>query len=306
MLFRTLTLKAAGLPIVRQSVRRSRSFQGLVSRFIAGETLEEALKVAEGLAEEGFLVSLDLLGENVATETEALASLESYQELLRSIKGSPHADRVNISIKLTALGLDQSVEFAEANLRSLLTAAALSHTFVRVDMEGADYTERTVSMLERVFKDFQNTGTVLQSYMYRTDTDIERLIRLGCRIRLVKGAYLEPSSIAYQDKSKVDDQFVLQAMKLMKRAKYPAIATHDEGIINHLVDFAIEERIDQKLFEWQMLYGIRRDLQARLRDEGFNVRVYVPFGAAWYPYFSRRLAERPANLGFIAKSLLRK
>jgi proline dehydrogenase len=173
-------------------------------------------------------------------------------------------------------------------------------------MEASEYTERTVAMIERVFADFPNTGTVLQSYLYRTDDDLERLLRLGSRIRLVKGAYLEPETVAYRDKATVDDMYVTEAKKLLLRGKYPAIATHDEAIISELKDFIEENKIPRDSFEWQMLFGIRRDLQNDLLEEGFKVRVYLPFGEAWYPYFSRRLAERPANLVFITKSLLKK
>ncbi len=264
------------------------------------------MEAATALAEQGFFVSLDLLGENVATLDEANLSTEAYMEICDRIAHSPHRDKINISIKLTALGLDQGDDVAEANLRRLLEKAALSNTFVRVDMESSEYTERTVSMLERVFPDLPNTGTVLQSALYRTEEDVDRLIRLGCRIRMVKGAYLESDKVAYTDKEVVDAKYLDYSKKLMLRSFYPAIASHDESILGELVQFAQDERIDLSRFEFQMLFGIRRDLQEKLRAEGFNVRVYTPFGASWYPYFSRRLAERPANLLFIVKSLLKK
>lgn len=267
--------------------------------------MAEALAVAERLAAEGFGVSLDLLGENVASEEEAQRGLGEYLRLVEAIGASPHRESVNISIKLTALGLDQGDQVAEANYRTLLAAAARHGTFVRADMEASEYTERTIAMVERVYGDFPNTGTVLQSYLKRTDDDLGRLIALGSRIRLVKGAYLEPEEVAFQDKSKVDSQYLNQSKRLILEGNYPAIATHDARIIEELLAFANKEGVEKSKFEWQMLYGIRRDLQARLLAEGFPVRVYVPFGTEWYPYFTRRLAERPANMVFILRSLFR-
>lgn len=305
MLFRTLILRASSLRAVEAAVRRSRLFRPMVRRFIAGETAAEALAVAEGLAARGFGVSLDLLGENVSSAEEAGRALQAYLDLADAISASPLREQVNISIKLTALGLDQGDEVAEANYRRLLARAAEHGMFVRADMEGSDYTERTVAMVERVFGDFANTGTVLQSYLRRTDEDLGRLLRLGCRVRLVKGAYLEPESVAYQEKSKVDSQYIAQAKRLLREGNYPALATHDARIIAELRQFAQDAQIDPSSYEWQMLYGIRRDLQESLLAAGYRVRVYVPFGSEWYPYFSRRLAERPANLAFIVKSLIR-
>lgn len=305
MLFRALILRTSGLRWVRRAVTRSRLFRPMVSRFIAGETVAEAVSVAEGLAAQGFGVSLDLLGENVATLEEANRGLEHYLALVEAIGASPHVASINISIKLTALGLDQGDEVAEANYRKLLTAAARHDLFVRADMEASEYTERTIAMVERVFPDHPNTGTVLQSYLLRTDQDLDRLLELGCRVRLVKGAYLEPESVAYQDKSKVDSQYIDQSKRLVCEANYPAIATHDAAIITTVRGFAETKSLEKGRFEWQMLYGIRRDLQAELHHAGYPVRVYVPFGQEWYPYFTRRLAERPANLLFIAKSLFK-
>jgi len=306
MLFRTLILKTSALKPVKALVTRSFLFRPLVKRFIAGETLDQAMDAAEALAESGLSVSLDLLGENVATIEEAEKSTEAYIEIVEKIAKSKHREKINISIKLTALGLDQGDEVAEKNYRRLLEAANPHEIFVRADMEASEYTERTISMLERVFPDFRNTGTVLQSYMKRLDEDLERLIKLGCRVRIVKGAYLEPESVAFQDKAVVDSNYVEGAKTLMTRAIYPAIATHDEAIVSALTIFAESEGVAKDRFEWQMLYGIRRDLQDKLRDEGYNVRVYVPYGAQWYPYFTRRLAERPANMLFILKSLFKR
>lgn len=306
MLFRTLILKTSALKPVKALVTRSFLFRPLVRRFIAGDTLDEAMKVAEELMDQGLFVTLDLLGENVATVEEAEKSTSAYIEIVDRIAKSRHKDGINISIKLTALGLDQGDDVAEKNYRRLLEVAKPHNIFVRADMEASEYTERTIAMLERVFPDFPNTGTVLQSYMKRTEADIERAIKLGCRIRIVKGAYLEPETVAFQEKAVVDEKYVEGAKQLMTRAHYPAIATHDESIVATLKAFASGEAIEKSRFEWQMLYGIRRDLQNSLRDEGYNVRVYVPYGSQWYPYFTRRLAERPANMLFIAKSLFKR
>jgi len=306
MLFRTLILKASSWGPIKRLVTQSAIFRPTVRRFIAGDTAAEAMQVAENLAEQGFFVSLDYLGENVATAEEANRTTDAYIEVCQLIAASPQRDRINISIKLTALGMDQGDDLAEANYRKLLEKASESDTFVRADMEASEYTERTITMVERVFARFKNTGTVLQSYLFRTSEDVDRLIRIGCRVRMVKGAYLESEKVAYQDKAEVDRQYVDLSKRLMLRAKYPAIASHDAAIIDELVRFARSEKIDPSRFEFQMLYGIRRDLQASLKEDGFNVRVYIPYGESWYPYFSRRLAERPANIFFIAKSMFRK
>jgi proline dehydrogenase len=317
MLTRNLILKTSGFPPIEKMVRGSRLFRPLVSRFIAGDSLEEAIAACEGVVKSGIRVTLDYLGENTATEAEARAAIETYKTMLERIRTVPSfadyfpedprlpRDPFNISIKLTQCGLDQGEAFAEANYREVLAVAKAAGNFVRIDMEASDYTERTINMIERVFVDFKNTGTVLQSYLYRTDDDVERMINLGARVRLVKGAYLEPSSVAHPEKAKVDESYIRQAKRLLKDGFYPAMATQDEAIISELKKYVVEQKIDPQSFEWQMLYGIRRDLQDSLLKEGFNVRVYVPFGDSWYPYFTRRLAERPANMVFIAKSLFK-
>lgn len=274
-------------------------------RFIAGDTVDEAIQVAEELVAKGLLVTMDLLGESVADEAEAIRAKAAFKSMLEKIAASPCAASTNISIKLTQCGLDQSDTFAESNLREVLTKASEFNNFVRVDMEASDYTERTIRMLERVWADFKNTGTVLQSYLLRTPEDVNLMVRLRMRTRLVKGAYLEPPSVAIQDKAEVDAAYIAQAKTLLESGFYPAIATHDEAIIKTLKEYVAEKGIGKDKFEWQMLFGIRRDLQDSLRAEGFNVRVYVPFGESWYPYFSRRLAERPANLFFMLKSLFK-
>jgi len=287
-------------------VRGSQLFRPIVNRFIAGETLAEAMKTAAGLADQGFLVSMDLLGENVATAEEAEISTQNYLDVIAQIAASNHKAAINISIKLTALGLDQGLDLAEANYRRLLEAAKPHNIFIRADMEGSPYTQTTIDLVRKVRDDYPNTGTVLQSYLYRTDSDLDLLMAEKCRLRIVKGAYLEPESIAHPSKEAVDRNYIELAKKLLTRGYYPAIASHDEQIIEQLKSFADERGISRAGYEWQMLFGIRRDLQSRLKDEGYKVRVYLPFGEAWYPYFTRRLAERPANLLFITRSLFQK
>jgi proline dehydrogenase len=327
MFARSLILKTSSIDFVESTVRQSKFFKPLVSRFIAGDTLEEALPATEALLAKGLLVTLDYLGENTANEAEALSAIKTYEAMLHRIasvnpmpsyatwkddfsrkaydRRPPVPDPINISIKLTQCGLDQGVEFAETNFRSVLATAESLGAFVRVDMEASEYTELTMQMIERVLPDFKNTGTVLQSYLYRTDEDVERVIEWQARVRLVKGAYLESSDVAYPEKADVDEAYLRQGKRLLESGFYPALATHDETLIKDLIAFAERNRIDRSRFEFQMLYGIRRDLQESLAKEGYNVRVYVPFGDSWYPYFTRRLAERPANAFFILKSLVR-
>jgi proline dehydrogenase len=264
----------------------------------------------------GLNATLDYLGENTRSEAEANSAKETYIRMLDRIGLVPHgpasepaigfrAEPLNISIKLTQCGLDLGDEVAEQNYREVAAAAVRSGGFVRIDMEASEYTQRTIGIVKRVHADFPNTGTVLQSYLYRTDEDVELMVGLQARVRLCKGAYLEPASVAHPEKRKVDEAYVRQAKRLLLAGFYPALATHDEKIISELKSFTASAGIEKSRFEFQMLYGIRRDLQEGLRAEGFNVRIYVPFGDRWYPYFTRRLAERPANALFILRSLFK-
>ena len=315
-LVRNLILKTSGLKPVEAIVRKSFLFRPLVTRFIAGDTLEEALVESENILANGQRITLDYLGENAHSEAEALASCAIYATMLDRIdsvaavqkwKKSPTGtEPLNISIKLTQCGLDQGTDFAEANYRKVVQKAVELGTFIRIDMESSDYTARTVEIVTRVHKEFSNTGTVLQSYLHRNDDDVAHVIENKMRTRLVKGAYLEPGTVAYQEKTKVDEQYVAQSKKLLEFGTYPAIATQDEKIIIELKKFVEEKGIDKSGFEFQMLLGIRRDLQASLVQQGYNVRVYVPYGDQWYPYFTRRLAERPANALFMLKNMLKK
>lgn len=335
MLVRSLILKTSAMKPVERTVRGSRLFRPLVSRFIAGDNLEQALAASQALLDKGFMITLDYLGENTKTEAEALEAKKAFIRMLESIskvtparipaapvaagvsnqsqkpsnqapqQSSDGAERLNISIKLTQCGLDLGDDEAERNYREVVWTAAEQHNFVRVDMESSAYTERTIQLVEKVWKDMPNTGTVLQSSLLRTEKDVEHMIEIGMRIRLVKGAYLEPATVAFSSKHKVDEAYLAEAKRLVEHGHYPAIATHDEKIIKALESFVKDKGIDKSRFEFQMLYGIRRDLQDRLLKEGYNVRIYVPYGDQWYPYFTRRLAERPANAFFILKSLFK-
>ncbi|MCH8978671.1 MAG: proline dehydrogenase family protein [Armatimonadetes bacterium] len=306
MLFRTFVLKIAGLKPFENLVTKSFLFKPLVRRFVAGDNLEAALKVGEEYAEQGFLVSMDLLGENVRSREAADRGAATYIEMVKRIAESPNRERMNISVKLTALGLDLGDGLAEENYRKVLVASQPHDIFVRADMEASEYTAQTVKIIDNLYGEFKNCGTVLQSYLLRPTGDVKHMIEMGATVRIVKGAYLEPDTVAFQQKPKVDEMYIKAAKTLLKDGNYPAIATHDLRIVQELKGFIESERIPYERFEWQMIYGVRRDLQRQLLGEGFNVRIYIPYGPDWYPYFSRRLAERPANLFFILKSLFQK
>lgn len=276
-------------------------------RFVAGESVESAVSTTREINNLGMRVSLDNLGENVTDAEEARHSAELYRQLLGEI------DRLkldaNVSLKLTHMGLDVDPALAEQITGELVDLAAAQNNFVRVDMEGSDYTDRTLELVRALHRNETRrsaVGTVIQSYLYRSEQDVRQLCDEGIRIRLCKGAYKEPSEIAYQKKSDVDASFV-NLMKIMLRSDvFHGIATHDEKMIDATIDFARTEGIPPEHFEFQMLYGIRRDLQERLVRDGWGMRVYIPFGTEWYPYFMRRLAERPANAFFILKNLFRR
>jgi proline dehydrogenase len=304
MLSRTLVLKVAELPAFKKWIKHSRLTQGLIKRFIAGEDLETAIRVARQLNQEGFLVALDYLGEDTHRVEDAEYAAEQYITLLEQI----HKSGVTacISIKLTQLGLDLGDDIARRNLEKVLAAASELNNFVWVDMESSKHTQAILDLFCEMYSKYPNSGTVLQSYLYRTPQDLERLLGLGARIRLVKGAYAEPKEVAYPDKRSVDRQFKIQMEQLLERGKEPAIATHDTRLISHAQRHAAGLGVGKTQFEFQLLYGISRELQKRLVAEGYRTLIYVPYGEQWYPYFSRRLAERPANLYFILRSLFRK
>lgn len=274
-------------------------------RFVAGETLGEALTAVKALNAKGMSASLDLLGESVSNEREARAAASEYVRILDRIN-EEQLD-ANVSVKLTAMGLDISEELCIASMHDVLGRAEAYNSFVRLDMEASAYTERTLRLFEdRLYPTYKNhVGIVLQSYLYRTWSDTERAIQLKCRVRLCKGAYKEPASVAFPDKREVDQNYVKCMHALLEHGTYPGIATHDPAIIAEAKRFVTERGIDRSRFEFQMLYGVRRDMQDQLVKEGYRMRVYVPFGTQWYPYLMRRLAERPANVLFITGNVMR-
>jgi proline dehydrogenase len=294
---------------LRGIAERSRLGQRTSARFVAGKEVGDAIRSAAAVNQFGAGVSIDNLGENVTNADEARASAQLYYDLLDQI--SARKLNANVSLKLTHMGLDVDESMAYEIVRGLVAKAAnmSPKNFVRIDMEGSPYTERTLDFvheLHRVPGNEDCVGAVIQSYMRRGEADVEKLLSERIRIRLCKGAYKESEDIAYQKKSEVDANYVKLMKILLKSGVYHGLATHDEAIIKEAKAFAVREHIPGSSFEFQMLYGIRRDLQQSLVKEGWGVRVYIPFGTEWYPYFMRRLAERPANVLFIAKNLLRK
>lgn len=272
-------------------------------RFVAGEELNEALAAAKVCNDDGMLVSLDYLGENVSTTGDAQHSRDAYLEVFEKI--ATQQINANVSCKLTALGLDLSSEFCEGLVLSVVERAAAFDNFLRVDMEGSVYTQRTIDLVKRVRTQNPAIGTVIQAYLYRSEKDVQDLLAYGCRIRLCKGAYKESPEVAFERKVDVDANYVRLMKMLLPSGFYHGIATHDPRMIGATIRFAAEKRISKEDFEFQMLYGVRTDLQRRLVRDGYRVRVYIPYGKDWFPYFMRRLAERPANLGFFLKNFFR-
>jgi proline dehydrogenase len=276
----------------------------LVLRFVAGESLADAVAVVRELNALGMKASLDYLGENTTDRAGAEASATAYVMALRAI--AEDGLDANASVKLTSMGLDLGDSLAEQMLTEVLSHARDLDNFVRVDMESSQYTERTLELLDRVrAAGYLNTGPVIQAYLYRSAADVERLIAQGVRVRLCKGAYDEAPNVAFRRKRDTDRNFVRLMQRLLSDATYPAVATHDEDIIEQALAFTRQQGIGPERYEFQMLYGVRRDLQRRLVAEGYNMRIYVPYGTQWYPYLMRRLAERPANLAFMMGSLAR-
>jgi len=288
---------------VEAFARNSSLFAGLVRRFVAGETLDDATRVVRSLNSRGMSATLDHLGENTTNPEEAHRAAEWCIRVVETIKCE--GLDANLSLKLTQLGLDISTELATQHLLSILAAARIHNQFVRIDMESSAHVDRTLEVFDQVWQEYRNVGLVFQSYLYRSEKDVEEAIRRGVRVRLVKGAYNEPPSVAYRRKSDVDAAFRKLAERLLTEGEYPAIATHDERIINHVKRFCRQQAIGSDRFEFQMLFGIRRDLQESLVREGYRMRIYTPFGTEWYGYTMRRLAERPANMWFVVRNLFR-
>ena len=301
-MLRPIFLALSRHPGLAQFALRHAVLRRAALRFVAGERLEDAVSAIRGLNATGLSATLDFLGEHTSTAAAAAGSADAYLAILDEL----HRTGVdsNLSLKLTQLGLDLEEALCETLLGRILDRAG--ETFVRIDMEGSAYTERTLRLFEGLWAaGRRNVGVVIQSYLRRSDADIERLIAQGARVRLVKGAYAEPPSIAFPHKADVDAAFARLAERLLQRGVYPAIATHDEHLIAATRRFAAAQAIAPDRFEFQMLYGVRRDLQAMLVKAGYRVRVYIPFGREWFPYFMRRLGERPANILFVIRGILR-
>lgn len=304
-MLRTFLLFLSRQPSVFRLIKRIGFARKMALRFVAGETIDEALEAVVALNAKGISATLDLLGESVFNEAEARATGRQYLELLDKIEAQQL--NANVSVKLTALGQDVSDEVGVQVVREVLERAKQYGSFVRLDMESTAYTDRTLDTFEfALYPDYrEHVGIVLQSALRRTLTDVERANRLQCRVRICKGAYLEPGDVAFPDKADVDKNYVEAMHRLMEHGHYPGIATHDEVIIEEAKRFAKEKGIGTDRYEFQMLYGVRRDLQEQLVAEGYRIRVYVPFGTQWYPYLMRRLAERPANMAFMAGNILK-
>jgi proline dehydrogenase len=304
-MLRAVFLWLSEQPRIFEFVRKNRLARKLASRFVAGETIDDAMATVRDLNTSNLSASLDLLGESVLHAEEAQRACRTYLDLLERIHGAEA--NANVSVKLTQMGLDIDEQVCVSNMRAIIGKAKQYDSFVRIDMEQSSYTAKTLQLFtELLHPEFGNAvGVVLQSYLRRTATDVDAMIAVRARVRLCKGAYKEPEDVAFPKKSDVDANYIACMERLLERGNYPGIATHDAKIIEHAKAFAKQTRISPERFEFQMLYGVRRDLQYRLRREGYNMRVYVPFGTHWYPYLMRRLAERPANIAFITANILK-
>jgi len=302
MLKGTLLYLANRRPVYR-AVMEHDLLRGMAQRYVAGEELADGIVVAQTLNTQGLHATLDNLGESVRNAAEARAASAAYLEALDTI--AHEQVEANVSLKLTQLGLDVERALCVAHLRKILERARELDTFVRIDMESSAYTQRTLDVQAELWNEgFHNVGVVLQTALYRTAADVERAIEMGARVRLCKGAYLESSKVAYADKHDVDANYARCMERLLLHGHYPALATHDERLIRQAIALAEREGLGADRFEFQMLFGVRRDLQLRLVQQGWRVRVYVPYGREWYPYLVRRLAERPANLAFFVRSMV--
>jgi len=298
----TLLYLANRRPVYRLIMRHD-LLRGLAQRYVAGEELADGIVVAETLNTQGLLVSMDYLGESVTNAADSRRAVAAYIEALEAM--AREQVEANISLKLTQLGLDLSRELAVAHLRKILERARELDIFVRIDMESSAYTERTLSVHRELWDEgFANVGIVLQAYLYRTEADVAEAIERGVQVRLCKGAYLEPARVAFPDKATVDANYARLMERLLVHGNHPAIATHDERLIARAREIARHQSISADRFDFEMLFGVRRDLQLRLVQEGYRVRVYLPYGEEWYPYLVRRLAERPANIGFFMRALI--
>ncbi len=290
---------------LKEYAARFSLFKKLTTRFVAGETIDEAVEAIRELNRDGCTASFDHLNESVSGPTEAGEEVKEYLRILARIEET--GIKSNVSIKLTQFGLELDPELAYKNARTVVEDAVRRGNFVRVDMEASQYTQATIDVFKRLRAEFglNDVGIVLQSYLHRTYNDAEDMLKLPARIRICKGAYKEPPEVAFPDKKDVDESYIKVMRLLLSSGVYHGIATHDPRMIDATIDFAQREGIGKETFEFQMLYGVRRDLQRRLARDGYNMRVYVPYGKHWYPYFMRRLAERPANIWFVLKNLFK-
>jgi proline dehydrogenase len=290
---------------LKEFAARFRPFKKLTTRFVAGENIDEAVTAIRDLNAEGCSASFDHLNESVANSAEAEAEVREYLQILSRIDETGIDS--NVSIKLTQFGLELDPELAYKNARAVVEDAARRGNFTRVDMEASNVTQQTIDIFKRLRAEFglNDVGIVLQSYLRRTYADAQELVKLPARIRICKGAYNEPPEVAFPDKRDVDENYVRVMRHLLASGIYHGIATHDPRMVAATIDFSQREGIAKEAFEFQMLYGVRRDLQRQLAKDGYNMRVYVPYGKHWYPYFMRRLAERPANIWFVLKNLLK-
>jgi proline dehydrogenase len=301
-MLRSALLQLAASPGFAHWVTSNAKTRGMARRFVAGETLDEAILAARACNSLGMYASLDYLGENVATTSDAQRARDAYLQIFDRIAAERlHA---NVSCKLTQLGLDLSADFCEGLLFTIVERAASYDNFLRVDMESSQYTQRTIDVVKRVRSRNPAVGAVIQSYLYRSEKDVQDLLNVGCRIRLCKGAYKENMDVAFARKKDVDGNFLRLMAMLLRSGFFHGIATHDPRMIAETIRFAAARGVSKDDFEFQMLYGVRTDLQRRLVKDGYRLRIYIPYGKDWFPYFMRRLAERPANLGFFLKNFL--
>jgi len=302
-MLRSILLKLSASKGFAQWVTTNGKTRSMAQRFVPGETLDQAIAAARACNNAGMLVSLDYLGENVSTTSDAQRARDAYLEIFERIAKEKLS--ANVSCKLTQLGMDLNVEFCEGLVLSVVERAAGYDNFLRVDMEGSVYTQRTVELVKRIRARNPSIGTVIQSYLYRSESDIKDLLAYGCRVRLCKGAYKESAEVAYPQKADVDANYVRLTQLLLTSGFYHGIATHDPMMIAATIRHAAAQKISKDDFEFQMLYGVRTDLQRRLVKDGYRVRIYIPYGLDWFPYFMRRLAERPANVIFFLRNLFR-
>lgn len=301
-MMRRSILAVADNGLVSRFFQNSSLARSLVDRFVAGESLETAIGEVKALQAQSITSTLDLLGENVESIEASRAAVDTYATMLRTMRDE--GLEPNASVKLTMLGLDFGEDVARENMAAILEVAREVEGFVRIDMESSTYTEVTMRMFEDLFSVYPaNVGIVIQTYLHRAEADVRRMIELGARVRLVKGAYAEPEAVAFQDKLQIDENYARLTRLLLSEGNYPAIATHDMNLVRSAIEYAHRHGIPGTRFEFQMLYGVRRDQQQALVNDGWGMRVYVAFGSEWYPYFTRRIAERPANAFFVLRQL---